>query len=192
MIGQLMTPITPTLRRPYFDGIDRDTVAGQWATAVLKFLLAQDGSATLICETLIGGPVALAVLHQQITEDVPEAVRAHLPGQRFIERQVCMSYSGEVMMDNLTYISLEQLDPDVRWHLEQGTAPIGYIFDVKQTRKRPVPVPEAVLSVLWGRCGVPDPACARSYVLEIEKTSSMLITESFRAGMRYGLPVGGA
>jgi chorismate-pyruvate lyase len=170
------------------DGVDRDSAAGKWAEAFLRFLIAQDGSATLICETMIGGPVTLQVLHQQITQDVPAAVRAHLPGQDFIERQVCLSHDNQVMMDNLTYISLEQLDPAVRWHLEQGTAPIGYIFDTKQIRKKPVPVPEEILSALWRRSGTPDPDSVRTYLMEIETISSMLITENFRAGMHYGLP----
>ena len=175
-------------RCSFSDGLTRTSSASAWATAWKKLLLAQDGSATLICETLVGAKVQLDVLHQAETTDVPASVKAHLAGDRFIERQVVMSFDGQVMMDNLTYIALEGLDPTVKDHLENGTSPIGYIFDIKRTRKRAVPIRDDVLTGLWSRCGEPDPSSARTYVLEIENTSSMLITEVFRAGMRYGLP----
>ena len=38
---------------------------------------------------------------------------------------------------------------------------------------------------------VPDPEAARTYVLEIENTSCMLITETYRSGMMQGLPLAG-
>lgn len=177
-------------RRPFDAGLPEGSPFEPWAKMWKQMLLTQDGSATLICETLANGPVKLDVLHQAVTQNVPEAVRSHLPGSDFIERQVCMSHKGEVMMDNLTYVALEQLDGDVRRHLEQGLAPIGYVFDIKQTRKRPLPCPAAVLDNLWARAGVPDPNSARSYVLEIENNSCMLITETYRAGMMLGLPLG--
>ncbi|MFW8633756.1 chorismate--pyruvate lyase family protein [Cribrihabitans pelagius] len=176
------------VRQRFGAGIAAGSSAAAWAEAWLRMLLVQDGSATLICETIADGPVKLEVLHQKVTTSVPRQVRAHLPGSAFIERQVCMSHAGQVMMDNLSYVALERLDPEVRRHLEQGLSPIGYIFDVKRTCKRPVACPEAVLNRLWQRAGVPDPASARSYVLEIEATSSMLITEVYRAGMCFGLP----
>lgn len=178
------------IRRRFDDGVPQGSAFAKWVALWKQMLLVQDGSATLMCETLANGPVQLDVLHQQITEDVPAEVRAHLPGNAFIERQVCLSHMGQVMMDNLTYIALEQLDPDVRRHLEQGQYPIGYIFDVKLTRKRPITCPASVLDNLWARCGLPDPDAARSYVLEIENNSCMLITETYRAGMLLGLPLG--
>jgi chorismate-pyruvate lyase len=184
-------PKAPLLRKRFDDGLTAGSPFAQWAAVWKKMLLVQDGSATLICETLADGPVQLDVLHQQITADVPAEVRAHLPGKSFIERQVCMSHRGEVMMDNLTYVALEQLDPEVQRHLEQGLSPIGYIFDIKLTRKKPVSCPEGVLDRLWQRCGVPDPEAARTYVLEIENTSCMLITETYRSGMLQGLPLTG-
>ncbi|MGB1234942.1 MAG: chorismate--pyruvate lyase family protein [Planktomarina sp.] len=176
------------IRRNFFDGVQPCSTALQWAEAWQKLLLAQDGSATLICETLVDAKVQLDVLHQAETTNVPASVKAHLAGDRFIERQVVMSFEGQVMMDNLTYIALDGLDPKVKDHLENGTSPIGYIFNIKRTRKRAVSVMDDVLSGLWARCGQADPSSARTYVLEIENTSSMLITEVFRSGMRYGLP----
>ncbi|KIC07219.1 hypothetical protein RA19_24780 [Leisingera sp. ANG-M1] len=183
-------PAAPELERKRFDdGVPAGSAFAKWAELWKQLLLVQDGSATLICEIISNCPVRLDILHQGVTEDVPAEVRAHLPGKRFIERQVCMSHNGKVMMDNLTYVSLEQLDDEVRRHLEQGYSPIGYIFDIKLTRKRSVTCPESVLAGLWARCGVPDPQSARSYVLEIENNSCMLITETYRAGMMQGLPL---
>lgn len=180
----------PQLERKRFDaGIENGSPFATWAALWKQMLLVQDGSATLICETIANGPVQLDVLYQEITEHVPAEVKAHLPGSKFIERQVAMSHKGKVMMDNLTYVALEQLDSDVRQHLEQGLAPIGYVFDIKQTRKRPLPCFDSVLDSLWARCGVPDPRSARSYVLEIENNSCMLITETYRAGMMSGMPL---
>lgn len=176
-------------RKRFDDGVVAGSPFQAWADLWKQMLLVQDGSATLICETIVNGPVQLDVLHQKVTTDVPLEVKTHLPGTEFIERQVCMSHNGKVMMDNLTYVSLEQLDSDVRRHLEQGLAPIGYVFDIKLTRKRPLPSPETVLNRLWSRCGVPDPASARSYILEIENNSCMLITETYRAGMMAGMPL---
>lgn len=65
---------------------------------VLQLLLKQDGSTTRLCETVAGGPVALHVFAQQIVESAPAAVRAALPGERFIERITCLASHGQVMM----------------------------------------------------------------------------------------------
>jgi len=177
------------LRRPFSEGIAENSNVGKWAELWLKFLIVQDGSATLICETIANGPVRLDIIHQETTTEVPDDIRAYLAGERFIERQVCISHQNEVMMDNLTYISLEQVDADIQKHLEESQSPIGYIFNAKLTRKRPVPSPESVLSLLWQRSGMPDPDAARSYILEVQNNSCMFITETFRSGMRYGLPL---
>lgn len=176
-------------RKRFMADLADDSPFGAWVRMWRQMLLVQDGSATLLCETLAQGPITLEVLHQTVTSDVPAQVKTYLPGTQFIERQVCMSHKGSVMMDNLSYVALAGLAPDVRQHLEQGRSPIGYIFGSKQTRKRPVPCADSVLSRLWARCGVPDPDSARSYVLEIENASCMLITETYRAGMMRGLPL---
>lgn len=185
----MTVPMDKLARVRFDDAIADPSPFRSWANMWKQQLLTQDGSATLICETLAQGPIQLDVLYQEKTTQVPASVTTHLTGQDFIERQVTISHAGQVMMDNLTYISLEQLDSDVRFHLEQGLYPIGYIFDVKLTRKRAVPCPDDVLERLFSRCGAPDPSAARTYVLEIENNSCMLITETYRAGMIHGLPV---
>lgn len=179
----------PPERKRFAADLPAGSPYAQWVGMWRQMLLAQDGSATLLCETLANGPITLEVLHQTVTGDVPAEVRSYLPGTQFIERQVCMSHQGKVMMDNLTYVALERLSPDIRQHLEQGSSPIGHIFDTRLTRKRPVPCADSVLNRLWARCGLQDPQSARSYILEIEGRSCMLITEVYRAGMMQGLPL---
>lgn len=63
-------PKAPLLRKRFDDGLTAGSPFAQWAAVWKKMLLVQDGSATLICETLADGPVQLDVLHQQITADV--------------------------------------------------------------------------------------------------------------------------
>jgi chorismate-pyruvate lyase len=176
-------------RSRYRDGLPAGTPLATWAEAWLRVLLAQDGSATLLCETIAQGRVALEVTHQQVTTEVPQAVTANLGGRRFLERQVVLHHAGEVMMDNLTFVALDRIDPDVAALLTERRSPIGYIFERKSTKKRPVAPDVAILDRLWSRCGAPDPDAARSYVLDIDDRPCMLITETYRAGMRSGLPV---
>lgn len=177
------------VRRRYGADVPSGTPLAAWSDAWLRVLLAQDGSATLLCETIVGAPVSLDVVHQSVTTQVPDSVRQQLGGRRFIERQVVMSYDGAVMMDNLTFVSLDRIDPEVATHLAQRQSPIGYIFEAKSTKKRPVAQDDAILDRLWSRCGLPDREAARSYILDIDNIACMLITETYRAGMRHGLPV---
>lgn len=180
---------TAVSRRRYADGLIPGTPTTIWAEAWLKVLLAQDGSATLLCETLAQAPVDLKVVHQAVSRAVPDEVVRHLSGNEFVERQVVMSFQGEVMMDNLSYAAVDSIDPELRNHLEAGISPIGHIFDRRWVRKRPIPSPVSIQDRLWQRAGVPDPTAVRSYVLEMPSGPTMLITEVFRAGMRLGLPV---
>jgi chorismate-pyruvate lyase len=176
-------------RRRYKEGLSPGNPAAVWADAWLRILLAQDGSATLICETIAQGPVRLDVMHQVVTGNVPPDVKIHLSGEEFIERHVCISFRDEVMMDNLSYIALDTIDPELRGYLEAGISPIGHIFDRRWTRKKPLPSLASVQRRLWERSGQPDPSAVRSYLLEMPHGTCMLITETFRAGMRFGLPV---
>lgn len=180
---------TRLVRRRYDEDVPSGTPLAVWSDAWLRVLLAQDGSATLLCETIVGAQVSLDVVHQSVTTQVPDTVRQQLGGRRFIERQVVMSYDGAVMMDNLTFVALDRIDPEVATHLAQRQSPIGYIFEAKSTKKRPVAQDDAILDILWSRCGLPDREAARSYILDIDNTACMLITETYRAGMRHGLPV---
>ncbi len=184
------TPVEALVRRRFLDGLPPDDPTTAWARHWLRVLLEQDGSATLLCELVAGGPIRLDVTHQIITDDVPDEVRRQLPGDAFIERQVCLSFDDEVMMDNLTYVACDRIDPALRQYLLDGTAPIGHLFDQRWTRKQTVEPIDDVVARLWGRSGLPDPAAVRAYLLQMPESTCMLITETFRAGMRWRLPTG--
>ena len=158
---------------------------GRAAREQLRLHLAQDGSATRLCETVVGGPVRLDVLHQTITDAVPEAVRAHLPGTRFIERTVSLvdAERATVMMDNHSWIALATVSADVREDLEAGRTPIGHLLERLWIRRRPVAAQADFTEALWRRAGLPDPSAVRSYVIHTPDGAVMLITECFRRGM---------
>lgn len=160
---------------------------------VLQLLLAQDGSTTLLCETVAGGPVTLQLLLQQQVQDVPPIVRSVLPGERFIERVTCLIAHGQVMMDNLSYIALDALAPDVQRDLEAGTMPIGHLFARMWTRRHFL-APQPVLHArLWAAVdGPPDAQASRSYSVVTPQGPCMLITETFRRGMLMQPPATGA
>lgn len=176
-------------RHLYRDGLRPGTATTAWADAWLEVLIIQDGSATLLSETIAHSSIRLDIVHQAVTDDVPDEVRRYLSGRTFLERQVCMSHNGEVMMDNLSFIALDSIDAELRTRLEEGIVPIGHIFSTRWIRKRPVENVPTVQNRLWERSGLPDPQAVRSYLLEMPETTCMLITETFRAGMRLGLPL---
>ena len=157
---------------------------------VLQLLLAQDGSTTRLCETIAGGPIALHLLAQTVTDQVPELVRRELPGTRFIERITSLAAHGEVMMDNLSYVALEGLAPDLRRDLEDGVMPIGHLLARLWVRRAPVTDAQALHERLWGRVGVPDAPAARCYRIVAPEGPLMLIAETYRRGMLMDRPDG--
>lgn len=175
-------------RRRYTDGLTVGSTMAAWAEGWLKLLITQDGSATLLCEMIAHGPVQLTVHHQHATEQVPLEVKSNLPGRRFLERFVSLSSNGEVMMDNLSYIALDAIESDVRQILEEGRLPIGHLFEQMWVKKKPLSGMDALHARLWDRCGLPDPKAVRSYIVDTPYAKTMLITETFRYGMRLGMP----
>src|SRR5271165_6300786 len=91
---------------------------------LLRLLLAQDGSTTRLCQSIAATPLNLQVRRQTVTVDVPDCVRAILPGERFIYRITSLAAHGEVMMDNLVYVALDGLSAPVRDGLDSGAIPI--------------------------------------------------------------------
>ncbi|WP_326542503.1 chorismate--pyruvate lyase family protein [Pseudorhodoferax sp.] len=151
---------------------------------LLQLLLAQDGSTTRLCETIAAGPVALHLLEQRSVDTVPPAVRALLPGTRFIERITCLAAHGQVMMDNLSYIALDGLQADVRRDLEAGVTPIGHLLARLWVRRRFLGAEPALLERLWSAAGgLPDAAASRLYCITTPEGPRMLIAETFRRGM---------
>ena len=162
-----------------------------WAARTAALLLAQDGSATRLCELVAGGPVELVVHAQrELAEaEVPAAVRAQLPHGPLIERLVSLQAHGQVMMDNLSWLAPQALPPDIRQALAQGEAPIGHLLARMWIRRVTVAQPQPLWPPLWQRIGLPDPQATRSYAIHThDGGAAMLITECFRRGMLMTLP----
>lgn len=151
--------------------------------AVLQLLLAQDGSTTRLCETIAQGPVTVHLIEQQIVDAVPAEVRSMLPGTRFIERITCLAAHGQVMMDNLSYIALDGLAPDIRQDLEAGVMPIGHLLQRLWVRRAFLDAAPFMYARLWGAVEMPDPDASRAYVISTPEGPRMLIAETYRRGM---------
>jgi len=150
---------------------------------MLKLLLAQDGSTTRLCETIAAGPVALQVLAQRVVHAAPGEVHDTLPGASFIERITCLAAHGEVMMDNLSYIALDGLAPDLRRDLEAGAMPIGHLLARLWVRRAFLEAAPMMYERLWGVVGLPDPGASRAYRIVTPEGARMLIAETYRRGM---------
>ena len=150
---------------------------------MLQLLLAQDGSTTRLCEAIAGGPVALRVLEQRIVHEVPPEVRAALPGGRLLERITCLAAGGQVMMDNISYIALEGLPPDIRRHLEGAEIPIGHLLARMWVRRSFLGAAPALYDRLWQAVGLPDAEASRAYCIATPDGPCMVIAETYRRGM---------
>jgi chorismate-pyruvate lyase len=154
-------------------------------------LLAQDGSATRLCEEVAAGPVGLTVHMQREVSaaDAPPLVRAQLPGEVFIERLVSLHAHGQIMMDNLSWLAPAALPPDIQAELAQGRTPIGHLLARMWIRRRTLAAPESLWPALWAHVGLPDPEATRSYAIDVpERGTAMVITECFRRGMLAASP----
>lgn len=174
----------PSFRRERFAGT-QDSAAER---RLLALLMAQDGSTTRLCEAVAGGPVRLQVLHQQATRQVPGAVRKQLPGEEFIERITFLAAHGEVLMDNLAYIALKGLAPDIERDLRAGTMPIGHLLARLWVRREALPLADTLTTRLWDAVGLPDAGATRSYRIVTPEGPRMLIAETWRRGMLMDRP----
>jgi chorismate-pyruvate lyase len=172
-----------TLRRELYADPGASSAEAAHGRRVLRLLLAQDGSTTRLCETVAGGAVALQVLHQQATSEVPAIVREQLPGHRFIERITCLSAHGAVLMDNLSYIALEGLELDIERDLHAGTLPIGHLLARWWVRREGISAPQDLPDRLWSVTGSPDAGATRCYRILTPESPRMLICETYRRGM---------
>lgn len=151
--------------------------------ALLRVLLALDGSTTRVCEAVAQSPVELLVLHQAQTGDVPAAVREQLGGDAWLVRVTSLHAHGEVLMDNLSYTRLDAVPPWFLERLHEGHAPIGHLLaKLFVQRERLANTPE-IEQVLWQHVGAPDLRASRSYRVITTDRPLMLIFESFRRGM---------
>ncbi len=175
----------PLQREPYLAPFEGPEPAAQ-AHCLLALLRAQTGSTTRLCETLAGGPVALHLLHQATTLQVPESVRSELPGTHFIERVTCLAAHGEVMTDNLVFVAMDGLDARLQRGLEQARMPIGHLLADAFTHRRMLAATPDLQQRLWRVVGLPDAAASRAYHLATAQGLRMLVMETFRRGMRGG------
>ena len=179
-----MSPSALSLRRePYVHACDEPAETSH-ARRLLTLLIAQDGSATRLCEALAGGPVSLHLLYQAPTENVPHVVRELLPGTHYLERVTCLAAQGQVMMDNLSYIALDDLEEPLRRELEAGQTPIGHLLGRLWVRREPLPDADVLYERLWREVGLTDSKATRAYRVITPKGPRMLIAEAFRRGMR--------
>ena len=153
------------------------------ARGILRLLLAQDGSTTKLCEAIAKGPVTLHVLEQRVVHAVPDEVRQALPDGGFIERITCLAAHGQAMMDNLSYIALEGLQPELRRDLEVGTRPIGHLLARLWVRRAFLNEAPMLYERLWRAVGLADRGASRAYCVSTPEGPRMLIAETYRRGM---------
>ncbi len=150
---------------------------------LLELLLAQDGSTTRLCEAIAGEPIQVDVLSQQTVRLVPDVVRTQLPGDEFIERITSLVARGEVLMDNLSYIAMHRLEPDVEAALREGSVPIGHLLSRWWVRRVALDDDGGLPQRLWQVVGLPDAPATRTYRIDTPQSPRMLIAETFRRGM---------
>jgi chorismate-pyruvate lyase len=170
--------------REYFTPADAHPAQQAETARLLRLLLAQDGSTTLLCETLVQGPIELQVLSQKVIANAPPIVQATLPGQRHLERITSLIAHGQVMMDNLCYVSLETVPADIRSDLEAGVMPVGHLLQRLWVRRAPVASKDwDWVHRLWNLTGLADINASRTYQITTPDGPLMVIAETYRRGM---------
>lgn len=150
---------------------------------VLRLLMAQDGSTTRLCEAVAGGPVDLLLINQHVTPEVPAIVREQLPGTQFIERITSLAAHGQVLMDNLTYVALDGLEPAIEADLRAGTLPIGHLLARLWVQRERIGPADELMGSLWKVVGLPDASATRAYRIVTPTSAQMVIAETYRRGM---------
>ena len=162
-------------RRPFPTGAEH--------AALLRLLLALDGSTTRTCEAIVQAPMQIELLCQEQVHAVPDAVHEHLGGDTWLLRVTAMHAHGQVMMDNLSFTRLDAVPPWFLTQLHEGKAPIGHMLQHVFVRREPVPSSARLEGLLWEHVGHPDLRASRSYRIVTEKKPLMMIFETFRGGL---------
>lgn len=149
---------------------------------LLRLLLAQDGSATRLCEALAQGPITVQLQFQRRTTDVPASVIAQLGGNAWLERATTLHAHGVVLMDNLSYTRLDAVPDWFLAGLDAGTTPIGHLLDRLPIQREDLPFADDIATRLWSQVGLPDTRAAKLYRIRTATGSLMLVMETFRAG----------
>lgn len=151
--------------------------------ALLRMLLALDGSTTRVCEAIAQAPVQLQLHLQQQTREVPEAVHLQLGGSHWLTRVTSLHAHGQVLMDNLSFTRLDAVPADFLQGLNEGSAPIGHLLQDLFVKREPVPGSTEIEALLWQHVGQADVQASRAYRIVTAQGPLMLIFETFRAGM---------
>ena len=157
--------------------------AGAQHAALLRLLIALDGSTTRCCEALAQAPMEIHVYRQAEVHEVPDAVHEHLGGEAWLLRVTAMHAHGQVMMDNLSFTRLDAVPAWFLAQLREGKAPIGHLLQHLFVRREAVPSSARLESLLWDQVGLPDARASRSYRIVTETKPLMMIYETFRGGL---------
>ena len=149
---------------------------------LLRLLLAQDGSATRLCEALAGKPISVLLQYQHRTSDVPAAIRSGLGGTAWLERITTLHTGGVVLMDNLSYTRLDAVPDWFLAELDAGKAPIGYLLDRLCIQREDLRLDDEIAGRLWPHVGLPDPRATKLYRILTPDGPLMWVFETFRAG----------
>ncbi len=168
-------PTTPNLQRALFPQTPQHA-------KLLRLLLAQDGSATRLCEALTGQKIGVLLQHQRRTTDVPATIRSGLGGEQWLERMTTLHAGGVVLMDNLSYTRLDAVPPWFLAELDAGKAPIGYLLDRLCIQREDLAMDAEIAGRLWPHVGQPDERAAKLYRILTNNGPLMWVFETFRAG----------
>ncbi|RQP23899.1 hypothetical protein DZC73_17465 [Albitalea terrae] len=86
-------------------------------------------------------------------------------------------------MDNLTYISLDGLEPAIEADLRAGTLPIGHLLARLWVRRERITQADELMDRLWDTVGQPDAPATRAYRIATPTAARMVIAETYRRGM---------
>lgn len=149
---------------------------------LLRLLLAQDGSATRLCEAISGRAVEVLLQQQLRTEQVPADVVAAIGGSAWLQRATTLHVGGVVLMDNLSFTRLDAVPDWFLAKLDEGRAPIGHLLDRLCVQRDDLPNSEAVAALLWPLVGQPDLRATKLYRINTPEGPLMAVFETFRAG----------
>ncbi len=151
--------------------------------ALLRALLALDGSTTRVCEAVVRQPVQVLLHHQDETQNVPDAVREQLGGSAWLARVTSLHAGGQVLMDNLSYTRLDAVPADFLRRMHEGQAPIGHLLQGLFVRREVVAGSVQIAQALWAHVGQADAQASRAYRIVMPEGPLMLIFEAFRGGL---------
>lgn len=149
---------------------------------LLRLLLAQDGSATRLCEALAQHAITVHLQFQRRTTDVPASVLAQLGGSVWLERATTLHANGVVLMDNLSYTRLDAVPDWFLAGLDAGSTPIGHLLDRLPIQREDLSLAGDIAERLWPHVGLPDTRAAKLYRISTGDGPLMLVMETFRAG----------